>query len=107
MSDVVLNDRYRLDERLATGGMGEGWRAPDTFLDRQVAVKLLRQEYVSDAAALARFQAEARFAAAVQHGGIAQMYDYGEHDDRAYLVMELVPGEPLSKILRRVERLDA
>ncbi|RAY14643.1 serine/threonine protein kinase [Actinomadura craniellae] len=107
MSAVVLNDRYRLDDRLATGGMGEVWRATDTLLDRIVAVKLLRQEYVSDAAALARFQAEARFAAAVQHGGIAQIYDYGEHEDRAYLVMELVPGEPLSKILRRIERLDA
>jgi len=103
--DLVLNDRYRLTERLATGGMGEVWRAVDEVLDREVAVKLLRQEYVSDAVARTRFQAEARFAARLQHGGIAQVYDYGEQDDRVFLVMELVPGEPLSRILRRAGKL--
>jgi serine/threonine-protein kinase len=81
--------------------MGEVWEATDNLLIRPVAVKLLRREYVSDEAARTRFRAEARFAAALQHGGIAQVYDYGEQDDLAYLVMELVPGEPLSKILMR------
>jgi serine/threonine-protein kinase len=99
--DLVLNHRYRLAERLATGGMGEVWRAMDEVLERPVAVKLLRPEFVSDEMARSRFRAEARFAAGLQHSGIAQVYDYGEHDDQAYLVMELVPGEPLSKILRR------
>src|SRR6266545_4791617 len=81
--------------------MGEVWEATDELLIRPVAVKLLRREYISDEAARTRFRAEARFAAALQHGGIAQVYDYGEQDDLAYLVMELVPGEPLSKILIR------
>ncbi|WP_233358847.1 serine/threonine-protein kinase [Thermomonospora amylolytica] len=96
---LVLDSRYRLLERLATGGMGEVWRGDDELLSRPVAVKLLRQEHVSDEQARARFRAEARYAAALQHAGIAQVYDYGEHDERAYLVMELVSGEPLSRIL--------
>lgn len=97
----MLNNRYRLERQLATGGMGEVWEATDELLIRSVAVKLLRREYVSDEAARTRFRGEARFAAALQHGGIAQVYDYGEQDELAYLVMELVPGEPLSKILIR------
>jgi serine/threonine-protein kinase len=102
MSDgLVLNNRYRLTERLAAGGMGEVWRATDELLERPVAVKLLRPQFVSDEMARSRFRAEARFAAGLQHSGIAQVYDYGEQDDQAYLVMELVPGEPLSKILKR------
>jgi serine/threonine protein kinase len=87
--------------------MGEVWEATDELLIRPVAVKLLRREYISDEAARARFRSEARFAAALQHGGIAQVYDYGEQDDLAYLVMELVPGEPLSKILLRSRVLSA
>src|ERR671914_1007418 len=103
--ELVLSNRYRLERRLATGGMGEVWEATDELLIRPVAVKLLRHEYISDEAARSRFRAEARFAAALQHGGIAQVYDYGEQDDLAYLVMELVPGEPLSKILIRNKAL--
>lgn len=103
--DLVLNDRYRLIAQLATGGMGEVWRAMDQILARPVAVKLLRQEFVLDEVARGRFRAEARFAAGLQHGGIAQVYDFGEQDDLAYLVMELVPGEPLSAILKRTGRL--
>jgi serine/threonine-protein kinase len=103
--DLVLNHRYRLTERLAAGGMGEVWRAIDEILERPVAVKLLRPEFVSDEQARSRFRAEARFAAGLQHSGIAQVYDYGEHDGQAYLVMELVPGEPLSKILHRTGSL--
>jgi eukaryotic-like serine/threonine-protein kinase len=99
--ELVLSNRYRLERQLAAGGMGEVWEATDELLIRPVAVKLLRREYISDEAARSRFRAEARFAAALQHGGIAQVYDYGEQDDLAYLVMELVPGEPLSKILNR------
>ena len=101
----VLDDRYVLDERLAAGGMGEVWKATDRLLGRPVAVKLLKEQYVADPTFRGRFRAEARFAAALQHGGIAQVYDYGEQDDLAYLVMELVPGETLSQILARDGRL--
>jgi serine/threonine protein kinase len=102
---LVLTHRYRLDERLASGGMGEVWKATDELLGRAVAVKLLKQIYFSDESFRDRFRAEARFAASLQHSGIAQVYDYGEQDDLAYLVMELVPGETLSRILSVEGRL--
>jgi eukaryotic-like serine/threonine-protein kinase len=102
---LVLNHRYRLDERLASGGMGEVWKATDELLGRSVAVKLLKEIYFSDESFRMRFRAEARFAASLQHSGIAQVYDYGEQDDKAYLVMELVPGETLSRILSVEGRL--
>ncbi|MFI0356522.1 serine/threonine-protein kinase [Actinomadura sp. 9N407] len=102
---LVLNDRYRLVERLATGGMGEVWRAADQALARAVAVKLLRPELMSDAAACERFRSEARFAAALRHEGIAQVYDVGAQEGRSYLVMELVEGEPLEEIIARAGAL--
>ncbi|MBO2461225.1 serine/threonine-protein kinase [Actinomadura violacea] len=98
---LVLKNRYRLLERLATGGMGEVWRARDESLGRPVAVKLLRLELGGDLSARARFESEAQFAAGLQHTGIAQAFDYGEQDGRTFLVMELVPGEPLDEILAR------
>ncbi|MQA86248.1 MAG: protein kinase [Streptosporangiales bacterium] len=85
--------------------MGEVWRGVDELLGREVAVKLLKHEYATDPTFRARFRAEARYTARLSHPGIAQVYDYGEHDDVAFLVMELVPGEPLSAILARHGRL--
>jgi eukaryotic-like serine/threonine-protein kinase len=102
---LVLSHRYRLDERLASGGMGEVWKATDELLGRPVAVKVLKEQYLSDESFRERFRAEARFAASLAHCGIAQVYDYGEQDDLAYLVMELVPGETLSRILSVQGRL--
>jgi serine/threonine-protein kinase len=106
--DGVLAGRYRLDERIAVGGMGEVWRAEDTLLGRTVAVKCLKPEYVGDAEFSARFRAEARHAAGLSHPGIASVYDYGEQtspEPAAWLVMELVEGEPLSALLRRAGAL--
>jgi serine/threonine-protein kinase len=104
----VIADRYRLQSRIADGGMGEVWRAVDELLDRPVAVKLLRREYTRHAETLSRFAAEARHAASVTHPGIAQVYDYGATSRRGspYLVMELVDGPPLDAVLAR-GRLDA
>ena len=102
----VLGDRYELDELIASGGMGQVWRARDTLLGRPVAIKVLRSEYTGDPSFLARFRAEATHAAALSHPNIAAVYDYGEVDGDcdgehlAYLVMELVDGEPLSTRLR-------
>ena len=108
---VLLSSRYRLEQRIAAGGMGEVWRGIDEVLGRPVAIKLLRHAYLGDQALASRFRAEARYAAALSHPGIAQVFDYGEHDsgtgNRAYLVMELVPGEPLSAILARAGSLSA
>ena len=97
--------RYRLDSRIATGGMGEVWRATDTTLGRTVAVKLLKHEFADDAGFRTRFETEARNAAALHHPGVASVFDFGDFvDDRSghrpYLVMEFVDGKPLSDLLR-------
>jgi predicted ATPase/DNA-binding CsgD family transcriptional regulator len=102
---VTLSDRYQLSNRVAVGGMGEVWEAADLVIGRTVAVKILRDEYVGAPGLLERFRREARNAALVNHEGIATVYDYGEQEDTAYLVMELVPGEALSAILKRESSL--
>jgi len=97
----VLAGRYRLEGRIAFGGVGEVWRAVDLVLGRPVAVKLLRAEYAQHPEVLTRFRAEAKHAGSVSHPGIAQVYDYGE-DGAAhspYLVMELVDGPSLAGVL--------
>jgi serine/threonine-protein kinase len=81
--------------------MGEVWQATDLVIGRIVAIKILKDEYLGDPGFLERFRAEARHAALVNHEGIANVFDYGEEDGSAYLVMELVPGEALSTILER------
>jgi serine/threonine protein kinase len=111
-SGQLLADRYRLARRIAVGGMGEVWEAEDTRLDRLVAVKVLKPELCGDAEFLHRFRTEARTTASLNHPGIAGVHDYGETaatpggpDDTAYLVMELVDGEPLAAIIARLHRL--
>ena len=95
-------ERYRLDARVATGGMGEVWRGTDTVLGRPVAVKLLKQEHADDAVFRSRFETEAHNAAGLHHVGVAQVLDFGagDPDHPPYLVMEYVDGQPLSALLR-------
>ncbi len=96
---LVLEGRYELTSLIATGGMGQVWKGQDQELDREIAIKVLREEYAGDEGFLKRFRAEARHTAALAHDGIAALYDYGELDGRAYIVMELCPGRPLSDII--------
>ncbi|GGM70343.1 hypothetical protein GCM10010106_15670 [Thermopolyspora flexuosa] len=105
--NLLLGNRYRLTGRIAAGGMGEVWRAVDELLGREVAVKLLRQHVAADPSFRERFRHEARITAGLTDPGIAQVFDYGEQEDGAYLVMELVVGEPLSAILARHGTLTA
>ncbi|MGD9705880.1 MAG: serine/threonine protein kinase [Acidimicrobiia bacterium] len=86
---------------IAAGGMGDVWRAHDDVLGRDVAVKVLRRDLSSDPRFVERFRREARDTAALSHPGIATVFDYGEEHGSAYLVMELVPGEPLSDLMAR------
>ncbi|QAV70684.1 serine/threonine protein kinase [Salinibacterium sp. UTAS2018] len=105
-SGLTFGGRYQLSSRVAIGGMGEVWEATDLVIGRTVAIKILKDEYLGDPGFLERFRAEARHAALVNHEGIANVFDYGEEDGSAYLVMELVPGEALSAILERERVLD-
>ena len=107
---AVIAQRYRLLRLIATGGMGQVWEAMDNRLDRKVAVKVLKAEFSEDPEFLQRFRFEARTTAQLNHPGIAGVYDYGETRDEAgeslaYLVMELVNGEPLNAVLGRIGRL--
>lgn len=106
-SGLTFGGRYQLSSRVAIGGMGEVWQATDLVIGRTVAIKILKDEYLGDPGFLERFRAEARHAALVNHEGIANVFDYGEEDGSAYLVMELVPGEALSTILERERVLSA
>jgi eukaryotic-like serine/threonine-protein kinase len=105
----VLAGRYEITAPIATGGMGEVWKARDRVLDRDVAAKVLRTEYTGDPSFLARFRNEARHTAALTHPNIASVYDYGETEQDgqklAFLVMELVDGQPLVTILHDEGRL--
>ena len=98
---VTFGGRYELVSRLAIGGMGEVWEATDHVIGRSVAIKILKDEYMGDPGFLERFRAEARHAALVNNEGIASVFDYGEENGSAFLVMELVPGEALSTIIER------
>jgi hypothetical protein len=107
-----LGERYELADLIAAGGMGQVWRGTDVLLGRPVAVKVLRSEYTGDPTFRARFRAEAQHAAGLSHPHIAAVFDYGETEATdgsgetlAYLVMELVEGEPLSAALQREGRL--
>ncbi len=107
---LTLSGRYRLQRLIATGGMGQVWEAVDSRLGRRVAIKVLKQEYSSDPEFIERFRAEARTVAMLNHPGIAAVHDYGETDMEgegrtAYLVMELVNGEPLNSVIKRTGRL--
>src|SRR5713101_8559102 len=77
-TSVMLAGRYRLDQPIAAGAIGEVWRGLDTVLARPVAIKLLRAEYADHVDTLDRFRAEARHAGSLSHPGIAQVYVYGD-----------------------------
>ena len=102
---VQLSGRYRLEERIAGGGMGDVWRATDEVLGRTVAVKVLLPALLEEPGFAERFRGEARTMANINHPGVVDVYDYGSDEDIAYLVMEYVEGDALSTTLSRVGRL--
>ena len=96
----VLGDRYRLESRIASGGMADVWAGNDEVLKRTVAIKIMRPDSKHEKLFALRFRDEAVHSAGLNHNNIATVFDYGEDDGLAYLVMELVAGEPVSAILR-------
>lgn len=97
----VLNGRYRLDEIIGEGGMAVVYRGYDLVLNRVVAVKMLRGQYLSDTSFLRRFEREAQSAARLSHPHIANVYDVGTDGDARYIVMEYVHGPNLKDLIRR------
>lgn len=104
-SDVYLG-RYRIENEIATGGMGTVYVARDERLDRRVALKILNANLLADGTLVERFRREARAVAALGHPNIANVFDYGEEQGRPVIAMELAPGRDLARILRDEGPLD-
>ncbi|MBF4768926.1 serine/threonine protein kinase [Nocardioides agariphilus] len=96
----VLAERYQLERRVASGGMADIWAAEDQVLQRNVALKVMRPDPHHEELFALRFRDEALHSASLNHTNIATLFDYGEDDGVAFLVMELVDGKPLSQIIR-------
>ncbi|MFO7777534.1 MAG: Stk1 family PASTA domain-containing Ser/Thr kinase [Nitriliruptoraceae bacterium] len=95
-----LGGRYLLREEVGRGGMAVVHRAVDTVLDREVAAKLLHPHLATDPAFLERFRREARAAAVLAHPNVVAVHDWGEHDEGAFLILQLVDGVSLRDVLR-------
>jgi serine/threonine protein kinase len=102
---TMLGGRYRLDERIAGGGMGDVWRGTDEVLGRTVAIKILLPALLEEPGFAERFRGEARTMATINHPGVVDIYDYGNENGTAFLIMEYVEGDALSRTLSRVGRL--
>ena len=102
----VLGDRFQLQRRIGSGGMATIHRARDLKMDRDVAVKVLREVFSTDSKFVARFQREARTASVLKHPNIVQVYDYGQYDSNYYIVMELIEGTDLRSYLSSHTVLD-
>jgi serine/threonine-protein kinase len=98
---ALLSGRYRLEEHVGSGGMSSVYRAFDTVLERNVAIKLMHREIAADSAQLERFRREARAVAQLSHPHVVGVIDAGEDEGRPYIVLELVVGETLKERIRR------
>ena len=94
---TTLDGRYRIVERIAAGGMGEVFRAHDTVLDREVAIKVLHRSLAGDPGFIERFRREARAAAGINHANIVAVYDWGAVDGIYFMVMEHIRGQSLRR----------
>ena len=98
---TTLSGRYRLEARVAAGGMSTVYRAVDETLERVVAIKLMHREVATDSDQLERFRREARAVAQLSHPNVVGVIDTGEDDGRPYIVLEYVDGETLKDRIRR------
>lgn len=96
---VVLDGRYRVLRRIGSGGMADVWLAEDTHLQRQVALKVLRSQFVQDGEFAARFQREAEAAAGLQHPNVVAVFDRGEAEGTPYIAMQYLEGPTLKQLI--------
>src|ERR687884_140729 len=102
---TLISERYRLEEKIGSGGMSSVYRAFDPTLERWVAIKLMHSDISSDSDQLERFRREARAVAQLNHPHIVTVIDAGEDDKTPYIVFEYVEGETLKDRIRRYGRL--
>ena len=98
---ILLNNRYQLQELLGSGGMSVVYRAHDRMLERDVAIKILRETYSSDQEFRERFRQEAKAAANLSHPNIVTIHDFGLDSGRLFIVMEYVPGRHLKELIKK------
>ena len=103
----MINDRYEIIKSIGEGGMANVYLAKDTFLDRKVAVKVLRGDLATDEKFVRRFQREAYAASTLSHPNIVEMYDVGEDNGTYYIVMEYIEGRTLKQLLKKRGSLTA
>ena len=96
----VISNRYEVIQHIGQGGMADVFRAVDTVLNREVAIKILRSDLNTDAVSILRFEREAQAATALAHPNIVEIYDVGEYKNHHYIVMEYVPGKTLKQVIR-------
>ena len=95
----ILGNRYEIIEKVGNGGMATVYRAEDKVLKRNVAVKVLKDEFTTDEEFIKRFEIEAQSAARLTHPNIVSIYDVGSEDNLYYIVMELIRGKTLKEII--------
>ena len=101
MIGKIFNNRYKIIEKLGSGGTSIVYRGQDLLLNRMVTVKILREEYASNADFVRRFRHEAQAVASLSHSNIVAVYDVGFEENMHYIVMEFVEGESLKDYIRR------
>ncbi|HBI60808.1 MAG TPA: Stk1 family PASTA domain-containing Ser/Thr kinase [Lachnospiraceae bacterium] len=103
---MLLSERYEIIDKVGSGGMADVYNAKDTRLNRNVAIKVLKQEYSNDAKFVSKFRVEAQSVAGLSHPNIVNVYDVGEDDTLYYIVMELVEGITLKRFIEKKGRLE-
>jgi serine/threonine-protein kinase len=106
VGDMIIGNRYEVIKKIADGGMAFVYLAKDKLLNRTVAVKVLRPEFVDDEEFLAKFKREAEAVASLSHPNIVNVYDVGEDRKIHYIVMEYVDGQNLKDIIKNEGTLD-
>jgi eukaryotic-like serine/threonine-protein kinase len=97
---TIVDQRYRLEEKIGTGGMADVWLAADKELDREVAVKILHDRFAQDKEFVERFRREAQSAAGLQHPNVVSIFDRGEFGDTYFIAMEYVDGPQLKDLVK-------
>src|SRR3989440_7060152 len=103
---IVIDGRYKVLQRLGSGGMADVFRAEDDQLGRKVALKLLHRRFSEDPGFVERFRREAQAAAGLQHPNVVSVYDRGAYDGTFYIAMEYLPGRSLKQLIRQEAPLD-
>src|SRR5881392_143415 len=104
--NTIVDGRYRILNRIGSGGMADVYVAEDTHLGRQVALKMLHHRFAQDQEFVERFRREASAAAGLQHPNVVGVFDRGDHDGTYYIAMEYLRGRTLKDVLAQDAPLD-